>query len=728
MLSKLPIIINNKIVYILFRLKKNCLQNNGVSYSLYILNNDNNINIIKVLGCNKINGFNYLNIQLPLNFIIINDLAICDYFFQINLISDFSNDIDFFKNMKDLFMKLKIKMIVNGDYNKIDKLLINRFNDKEIRNPNQDINKLLFEQNSFWNDINFLINTSLLLLYNNTIIKKDKCKKLYNVISKIKNRKFSINCSDLYNLNHHLINLNNNNISIYDLEINKNYFISIKENKILFVKIINKTNNIITISNTSVNFYDYKWYYYHPSIKNTKDNIFVNLILNKEIYEIVINTYYPSLKNVNNIIEYYISDHILSKLFNSGGSVLVPPDTKINSISQSIIPVESQNEVMYDVKGSNLILEDDLLILKKNSYDNEFFLNICKKYDNEYIKILHILFQNYNFPIKFNKLEVDSNFDNILYISLLKIDKILINNDSNKIFLYSDINNIVPNKVKLLYYNIIKTFYYLINFDNRFLESKYFNDYIHKKFIKIFFCTNSLSFNYLLKKIGRKRIEEKKDEIRISSILIDIIQKLSWDNLHQRLKYLKIIYSYKNYINYYDRLNKNIISDNCDIRIKQIILNPFDMYKFLKKEKDFIKWNKFLENKNIDLFVQPISLSELDLELLGTLLYLLTNIKEQNIKDNTYIKFLNHCIQNPRLILDNFRINLKIKEYFNFINININLGILAKHLTINKDSIIELDDNDETTNLTTQLKEITRKYIKYKAKYQNIKLSLSSDK
>jgi hypothetical protein len=383
---------------------------------------------------------------------------------------------------------------------------------------------------------------------------------------------------------------------------------------------------------------------------------------------------------------------------------------------------------MYDVKGSNLILEDDLLILKKNSYDNEFFLNICKKYDNEYIKILHILFQNYNFPIKFNKLEVDSNFDNILYISLLKIDKILINNDSNKIFLYSDINNIVPNKVKLLYYNIIKTFYYLINFDNRFLESKYFNDYIHKKFIKIFFCTNSLSFNYLLKKIGRKRIEEKKDEIRISSILIDIIQKLSWDNLHQRLKYLKIIYSYKNYINYYDRLNKNIISDNCDIRIKQIILNPFDMYKFLKKEKDFIKWNKFLENKNIDLFVQPISLSELDLELLGTLLYLLTNIKEQNIKDNTYIKFLNHCIQNPRLILDNFRINLKIKEYFNFINININLGILAKHLTINKDSIIELDDNDETTNLTTQLKEITRKYIKYKAKYQNIKLSLSSDK
>ena len=122
------------------------------------------------------------------------------------------------------------------------------------------------------------------------------------------------------------------------------------------------------------------------------------------------------------------------------------------------------------------------------------------------------------------------------------------------------------------------------------------------------------------------------------------------------------------------------------------------------------------------------SLSELDLELLGTMLYLLTNIKEQNIKDSSYIKFLNHCIKNSRLILDNFRINLKIKEYFNFINININLGILAKHLTINKDNVIELNNEDDTCDLTVQLKEITRKYIKYKAKYQNIKLTVSSEK
>jgi hypothetical protein len=700
MLSKLPIILNNKITYILFRLEKKNI-NNIIVYSLYILHNENNINIIKVLGCNKINGFNYLNIQLPLNFVITNNFAICDYFFQINLISDFCNDIDFFKNIKDLFLKLKIDMIENKDYNKI---LINEITPHFLSN--------IFNQNNFWNYINFLINISLLLLYNKNI--KINHDNLHKIIKKVRAVKFSLNCSDLYNLDQHLINIDNKELCIYDLSVNKNYFINTKKNKTLFVKILNKNNNVINISNHNINFYDYKWYNYHPSIKNTKDNIFLNLLSNKDIYKIVIDTQYPSLPNIDNIIDYYMLDHILSKL----------NEHQYENNYSNNLTFESDKQINTDTRT----LSDDLYILQKNSYDNKFFLYICEKYENNYIKILDILFQNYNFPIKFNKLELDSNFDHILYISLLKIDKILINNDNNKIFLYSDINNIVPNKVKLLYYNIIKTFYYLINFDNRFLESKYFSDYIHKKFIKIFFCTNSLSFNYLLKKIGMKRIEEKKDEICISFVLIDIIQKLSWENLHQRLDYLKIIYSYKNYINYYDRLNKNIISDNCDIRIKQIILNPFDMYKYLKKEKDFIKWNKFLENKNIDLFIQPISLSELDLELLGTMLYLLTNIKEQNIKDSSYIKFLNHCIKNSRLILDNFRINLKIKEYFNFINININLGILAKHLTINKDNVIELNNEDDTLDLTVQLKEITRKYIKYKAKYQNIKLTVSSEK
>ena len=485
MLSKLPIILNNKITYILFRLEKKTIDNTIV-YSLYILNNETNINIIKVLGCNKINGFNYLNIQLPLNFVIIDNLAVCDYFFQINLISDFCNDIDFFKNVKDFFNKLNIKIVESGDYNLIDKILIDKLYEYRnkvdtrplhygvsgkdsnlhvcaeseynvvdnnvlwyvVNDSNIDLLKPdyvdceLKDQNNFWNNINLLINISLLLLYNKTDIKKNKYKKLYKIIDKIKTHNFSINCSDLYNLDQHLSNIDNKELSIYDLEVNKDYFVNIKK-KILFVKILEKNINIITISNHSVNFYNYKWYNYHPSIKNTKDNIFLNLLLNKYIYKIIIDTQYPLLKNTNNIINYYTLDHVLSKLneyyYQNGYSQNLSTHQICLSNKTDTLPLhlgvlaKHSDSLQKSNSGTTIHvcsaeshirnISEDLLILKKNSYDNNFFLYICDKYENDYIKILDILFQNYNFPIKFNKLELDSNFDHILYISLLKIDK-----------------------------------------------------------------------------------------------------------------------------------------------------------------------------------------------------------------------------------------------------------------------------------------------------------------
>ena len=37
-------------------------------------------------------------------------------------------------------------------------------------------------------------------------------------------------------------------------------------------------------------------------------------------------------------------------------------------------------------------------------------------------------------------------------------------------------------------------------------------------------------------------------------------------------------------IYYQDKLNKTIIPKNFDIRIKKIIENPFEMYKYLRKD------------------------------------------------------------------------------------------------------------------------------------------------
>ena len=65
---------------------------------------------------------------------------------------------------------------------------------------------------------------------------------------------------------------------------------------------------------------------------------------------------------------------------------------------------------------------DDIAILKSNSYTNEFFKYITKKYSNKdnpiIYEILSILFTQYNYPLKTNRRELDDIFDYILYFSL----------------------------------------------------------------------------------------------------------------------------------------------------------------------------------------------------------------------------------------------------------------------------------------------------------------------
>jgi hypothetical protein len=50
-----------------------------------------------------------------------------------------------------------------------------------------------------------------------------------------------------------------------------------------------------------------------------------------------------------------------------------------------------------------------------------------------------------------------------------------------------------------------------------------------------------------------------------------------------------------------DKFNKNLIPENYDNRIKRVLEFPFEMFKYLKKDKDYIKWIKFLGNNINDL-------------------------------------------------------------------------------------------------------------------------------
>jgi hypothetical protein len=111
------------------------------------------------------------------------------------------------------------------------------------------------------------------------------------------------------------------------------------------------------------------------------------------------------------------------------------------------------------------------------------------------------------------------------------------------------------------------------------------------------------------------------------------------------------------------------------------------MYKYLKNENDFIKWTYFIIDKLNKLYYIPFIINNNDIIDIAKMIYLLFNINKQNINEQSYIIFLHFCVNHSHLILNKTRINLKIKEIFNNIKCNINLGYLAKDITIYKNNI-----------------------------------------
>ena len=90
----------------------------------------------------------------------------------------------------------------------------------------------------------------------------------------------------------------------------------------------------------------------------------------------------------------------------------------------------------------------------------------------------------------------------------------------------------------------------------------------------------------------------------------------SISDLSKKLNYLNIFYKNLEIVHYQDKLNKNVLPENFDYRIKKVIENPFEMYKYLRKEKDFIRWTKFISDKVIQMYHIPISLSSEDFSLI----------------------------------------------------------------------------------------------------------------
>ena len=706
MIIKLPICVEDKILFNNFLLEKT---NNTFTIKVFNRNYENKIEKIKVPLCNNFEGISYIDLFFPYEIKIVDKKLICNNFLQKIFLSENDLEIDFFIILENYIIKeyqidfLKKSDLVLYEY-RIWKYWMEY--DDHIE-PTINLNKKL------WEVIQLYLNFSLFLIYrkpdftSKTIhdyLKTNKLeKKVMNIANIIKTIKFSIFSSNEYCFNDHFLRQAKNKTKLSELKIGFKYFIkNLDGNKFFQVEITGITNNIIhTENNQAYIFENYEWFFYIIDIDF--EIIMFNLIKNNKVYE-------DLFEKTNLKIEAVHGKKILDYYFNNNECSLI--------YFRKFFP-----ENYSDVE-----------ILKRNNYSNTFFNYITQKYSSreEIISILNVLFKNYTYPIKQNK--CDNNFDHILYYSFYHIQK-LFNEDK----LDSAISEIIPVKLKTLYCNLINLFYQISVYDNfHFLitNQKFYTDYLHRTLIKIILYNNKLlTTNYIIEKLSTVQITKIISIIKNTFLCIDISNRLTWNNLPKKLHYLQYLYDNKDILfitnSYGDKFNRNIISETYDIRLKKIIERPFDMYKFLRKEKDFIKWTKFISGSLNNLFYTPLSLSSEDLIHLGKILYLLVNVTEQNIKDTSYLKLINYCQKNNKLILDNTRINMKIKENFPYLKININLGFLAKHLTFNYESPIIFEDDLESTQelikMEEVLKKVTKKYQKYKLKYSQSKKDTTSE-
>jgi hypothetical protein len=719
MIIKLPICQDDKIIFSNFFIEK---VNKPDKYiiSLFNRNYEKKITKIKVPCCNNFEGISYLDLFFPFELSIVGNKIFFINFMQKIFLSQSDLPIDFFIQLENSIKKTFGHSFLNLSDLKTLQIQIwkylETFNDEILTvNYLETIKRL-------WEVSNLYLNYGIYLIYMQPEFTNKSIKdyqKEFNIPKKIistsnfmKTIKYSINSSNLYNYGEHYNRLNNLKAKINELKIGYKYFLKVpsgQKNKFFLIEIADITNGVIHSSNNQAYiFNNYEWYFYLPNLEINFEVIIFNLMKSKEIYEESFEKTNLKIEKIhtNKMLEYYYDD---------------------NECSLVYMRKFFENEF------------DDLTVLSKNNYSVTFFDYIIQKYSStieDLSKVYKILFTNYTYPIKQNKLE--NSFDFILYFSLINLDKIVKDVTTDKIFIENSINELIPFKVRTLFYNLIQFFYSIIKKDNYqilYFNQKFFNDYLHRCILKnILFSEKnskgSLTNGLFLSKISPIQKEKIINILKNTLLCIDVANRLSWNNLPKKLGYLEIFYNNKDLVITIDKLNKNIFNDTYDTKLKRVIENPFEMFKYLKKEKDYIKWIKFLGPLNLELFYTPISLSTEELENLGKLLYLLNNIKDQNIKESSYIAFVNYAQKNIKLILDNNRINLKIREYFGYIKCMINLGFLAKHLTFKfndvkledeSEKLTESSKTEEVFKLEEELKKVTKKYYKYKTKYIMVK-------
>ena len=762
MIIKLLILVDNKLVLNNFTIgnKSNSSSN---SSKIIIKSVDYPNDIIKVPVYNKINGIDYYPVVFPLELPIYDKFIFNPYIILSSYNLNFENQIDFFYQLEN-----QIETNFGLNFLKFDFLIDNSnlfskiINEHYISMINFEILNTIIDFKEFvkylWIciNINKLFSIYTLIKYPHITKKNSKeiaadfnlTKKIFTNSNHMKLIKYNITFeptdhpmtfSEYYNWNF------KKSLKLSDIKPNVRYYIIVNKSdsnstittdipnndiipsKVIKINVGKVSKNIINVSSTkNILFENYKWYYYHPNLIIDSHYVIYQTFINQTFTENIIkNGLNLEDSHVLKILEYYLIDDKISNLI------------ALNFV--------------YDNFKDYL---SDLHILKLNSFSDGFFDYITKKYstpgDNKFFEILDILFKNYNYPLINNRHDFDKVFDYIIYFSLYNYKSIWVQSNNNSstshtkmsrnsplpngnysqmYLLNPNINSSIPIKLKNLYINLIKFMSQAINdeYESITYNQKFYSDYLYKNIIKILLSDDTshtnLSIGLFKEMVKPVFFDKLKTIVRTNMLLIDIGNNLSWNNLPKKLNYLNIYYKNDFIVYYQNKLNKNIIPDNFDFRIKKIIENPFEMYKYLRKENDFIKWTKFISNRIIELYIIPISISSEDFIHIGKLLFLLFNINEQTITEQSYINFINFCNLHNKLVLESSRINLKIRDFFPTLKCNINLGFLSKHITLNKE-IITFDNkcNDKSQDilnfeLELKLQMTSKKYHKYKTKY-----------
>ncbi len=411
---------------------------------------------------------------------------------------------------------------------------------------------------------------------------------------------------------------------------------------------------------------------------------------------------YNKLINVKNLLNTLIINHF-EKLFDISCRVLYKKKQNVIIIANSLI---FYNENYIELEVANNIFTN----LHELSFDK--FKNIIDNNNNniDHKLIINKILETNIFPINFDKRTLNCNFMKILYLLIKKEDNIqYINHKLKSIFLY-----------------VLKIYKSLINDDLSIIfNSRIYNEQLIYQIMKSLLFNNHVLLNDVkfLTNIRQKFIN--------NIILIQILTNLSWKSISKQFTSFKHLISNKSschdLIIIDGKLNK-YYTNNMDNRLKKIILDPLQMFNYLKKEEDFYKWIFNFKELIPKIFNNMITLDVSDYKKLAKILYNYSKIKNQTMDDENYKKLLCILKIDNKLVLFNDRINIKFKDIFK--NVNINLGYLARDI-VNEEVIsvtISEDATDINSNINSNISidtihKLKRKYYKYKGKYLEMKIS-----